>query len=92
MSGLDHLSPVVQHSSGKLHAPQHGAEHVGQAAAEAIRALSDRDLDSAATVSLYGGAELTCQFVLEDHAVRHSHHHLARLREALYSSPRQRAR
>jgi hypothetical protein len=58
------------------------------AAAEAIRALSDRDLDSAATVSLYAGAELTCQFVLEDHAVRHSYHHLARLREALHSSPR----
>lgn len=53
------------------------------AAAEAIRALTDEDLDSAAPVSLYAGAELTCQFVLEDHAVRHSYHHLARLRAAL---------
>jgi hypothetical protein len=31
-------------------------------------------------VSLYDDAELTCQFMLEDHAVRHSYHHLARLR------------
>jgi len=26
---------------------------------------------------------LTCQFFLEDHAVRHSYHHLARIRKAL---------
>lgn len=64
------------------------AEH-SAAAAEAIRALSGEDLDAAAPVSLYAGAELTCQFVLEDHAVRHSYHHLARLRAALLSSPRQ---
>lgn len=53
------------------------------AAAAAIRALSDEELDQAATVSLYSDATLTCQFMLEDHAVRHSYHHLARLREAL---------
>lgn len=52
-------------------------------AADAIRALTERDLDSAVPVSLYDGAELTCQFMLEDHAVRHSAHHLARLRAAL---------
>jgi hypothetical protein len=52
-------------------------------AAAAIRALSDEDLDRAAPVSLNSGAPLTCQFMLEDHAVRHSYHHLARLREAL---------
>jgi DinB superfamily len=46
-------------------------------AAAAIRALSDEELDRAATVSLYSDAPLTCQFVLEDHAVRHSYHHLA---------------
>jgi hypothetical protein len=50
------------------------------AAAAAIRLLSDDDLDRAVPVSLYGDAELTCQFMLEDHAVRHSSHHLARLR------------
>jgi hypothetical protein len=56
------------------------------AAAAAIRALSDQELDRAAPVSLYGDAPLTCQFVLEDHAVRHSYHHLARLIGAVNSS------
>ena len=53
------------------------------AAAAAIRSLTDDDLDSAATVSLYANAPLTCQFMLEDHAVRHSYHHLAKIRAAL---------
>ncbi len=52
-------------------------------AAAAIRALDDVDLDQASPVSLYGDAPLTCQFVLEDHAVRHSYHHLDRIRAAL---------
>ena len=55
------------------------------AAAAAIRALSDEELDRGAPVSLYFDAPLTCQFVLEDHAVRHSYHHLARIRGALRS-------
>jgi len=54
-----------------------------QAAVAAIRALSDEDLDQAAPLSLNADAPLTCQFMLEDHAVRHSYHHLARLRAAL---------
>lgn len=53
------------------------------AAAAAIRALGDAELDRAAPVSLYADAPLTCQLVLEDHAVRHSYHHLARIRAAL---------
>jgi DinB family protein len=53
------------------------------AAAAAIRALNDAELAQAAPVSLYGDAPLTCQFFLEDHAVRHSYHHLARIRKAL---------
>ena len=53
------------------------------AAAAAIRALSDDQLDSAAPASLYAEAPITCQFMLEDHAVRHSYHHLARIRRAL---------
>jgi hypothetical protein len=52
-------------------------------AAAAIRALSDEELDGAAPVSLYGDASLTCQFMLEDHAVRHTYHHLARIQAAL---------
>jgi hypothetical protein len=46
-------------------------------AAAAIRALSDTELDRAAPVSLNSDAPLTCQFMLEDHVVRHSYHHLA---------------
>lgn len=53
------------------------------AAAAAIRALSDEELDRAAPVSLNSDAPLTCQFMLEDHAVRHSYHHLAAIRRAL---------
>ena len=53
------------------------------AAAAAIRAFTDGELDRAAPVSLNSDAPLTCQFMLEDHAVRHSYHHLARIRAAL---------
>ena len=53
------------------------------AAAATIRALGDEELDRAGTVSLNADAPLTCQFFLEDHAVRHSYHHLARIRAAL---------
>jgi hypothetical protein len=53
------------------------------AAAAAIRALTDAQLSAAAPASLYSDAPLTCQFMLEDHAVRHSYHHLAAIRRAL---------
>lgn len=52
-------------------------------AAAAIRSLTDEELDRAALVSLYADAPLTCQFFLEDHPVRHSYHHLARVRAAV---------
>ena len=55
-------------------------------AAAAIRALSDGDLDRAAPISLNSDAPLTCQFMLEDHAVRHSYHHLARIKAALVAA------
>ena len=53
------------------------------AAAAAVRALTDDELDRAASVSLNSDAPLTCQFFVEDHALRHSYHHLARLRAAV---------
>jgi hypothetical protein len=53
------------------------------AASAAIRTLSDQELDQAAAVSLNDDAPLTCQFFLEDHAVRHSYHHLANMRATL---------
>jgi DinB superfamily len=52
-------------------------------AAAAIRGLTDEQLAHAERVSLYADAPVTCQFVLEDHAVRHSYHHLAGIRRAL---------
>jgi hypothetical protein len=54
-----------------------------ESAAAAIRALSDAELDRAAPVSLNSDAPLTCQFFLEDHAVRHSYHHRAGILRAL---------
>jgi hypothetical protein len=76
---------------------QHAREHAGvekketlellrrnsQAAADAVRRFTDDELDRAAPVSLNGDAPLTAQFFIEDHALRHSFHHLARMRAAL---------
>ena len=52
-------------------------------AAAAVRAFTDDELDRAAPFSLSFAAPVTAQFVVEDHAVRHSWHHLARIRAAL---------
>ena len=54
-----------------------------RAAADAVRAFSDDELDQAAPFSLSFGAPMTAQFVIEDHALRHSWHHLARIRAVL---------
>jgi len=53
------------------------------AAAAAVRNLTDADLDRAAPFSLSYGAPVTAQFVIEDHALRHSWHHLARMRKVV---------
>ncbi len=74
---------------------KHAADHAGaskaetlellrknsHAAASLVRTLTDDELDRAAPFSLSFGAPVTAQFVLEDHAVRHSWHHLTRLRK-----------
>ena len=52
-------------------------------AAAAVREFTEEELDRAAPFSLSFGAPVTAQFVIEDHAVRHSWHHLARIRTAL---------
>ncbi|HEX8072103.1 MAG TPA: DinB family protein [Pyrinomonadaceae bacterium] len=54
-----------------------------RAAAEAVRAFTDEELDGAAPFALSYGAPVTAQYVIEDHALRHSWHHLARIRAAL---------
>jgi hypothetical protein len=52
-------------------------------AATAVREFSDEDLDRAAPFGLSFGAPVTAQFVIEDHPVRHSWHHLARIRSTI---------
>jgi DinB superfamily len=52
-------------------------------AAAAVRAFTDEELDRSAPLSLSFGAPVTVQFVIEDHALRHSWHHLARIRTTL---------
>lgn len=83
----------VVHELNARHAREHDAvtqeealdllRRNSTAAAAAIRNLSDRELDQAAPISLNADAPLTCQFMLEDHAVRHSYHHLERIRATL---------
>ena len=60
-------------------------------AANAVRAFSDEELDQAAPFSLSYGAPMTAQFVIEDHALRHSWHHLAKIRAAVSREREQRA-
>ena len=83
---------VVAHMNAE-HAQQHGAvgkaealallRSNSKAAADTVRAFSDEQLDAAATVSLNADAPLTAQFLIEDHALRHSFHHLAGIRAAV---------
>ena len=91
--------PIAGVTWNDVHAinAKHAAENAGVTKAEAIellrrnsaaasaviRVLTDEELDRAVTVSLNDDAPLTCQFVLEDHAVRHSYHHLAGIRAAV---------
>jgi hypothetical protein len=76
----------------------HAAEHLGvtkeaalellirnsRAAATGVRAFTDEELDTAVPVSLNESAPLTAQFFIEDHAMRHSWHHLGLLRAAFH--------
>lgn len=52
-------------------------------AASAVRALTDDELDRSAPFSLSYGAPMSAQFVIEDHALRHSWHHLAGIRKTV---------
>ena len=75
------------------HAADHGActrqeaiellRRNSKIAADRVRQFTDEELDRAAPVSLNGDAPLTAQFFIEDHALRHSFHHLAKMRAAL---------
>jgi hypothetical protein len=52
-------------------------------AAEAVRKFTDEELDQAGPFGLSFDAPVTAQYVIEDHALRHSWHHLARIRKAV---------
>ena len=54
-----------------------------KAVADAVRGFTNEQLDTAAPFGLSFGAPVTAQFVIEDHALRHSWHHLARIRKAV---------
>jgi DinB family protein len=81
------------HKMNAQHAAEHATvtkaealellKHNSQAAAVSVSGLTEEQLDRAAPVSLNGDAPLTCQFLIEDHALRHSFHHLARIRAAV---------
>jgi hypothetical protein len=52
-------------------------------AATAVRALTDEQLDRANKVSLNADAPLTAQYFIEEHPLRHSWHHLAKMKTAI---------
>ncbi|HEX7289177.1 MAG TPA: DinB family protein [Candidatus Angelobacter sp.] len=58
-------------------------------AAAAVREFTDEELDRAAPLPLAYGAPVTAQFFIEDHALRHSWHHLWRIRAALEQASQQ---
>ena len=72
----DHASAGKQETIELLRRNSHSA-------AEAVRAFTDEQLDRAAPVSLNADAPLTAQFLIEDHALRHSWHHLAKIKAVL---------
>jgi hypothetical protein len=97
---LDVTWEVVANLNGKHAAEQANVKktaalellrHNSREAAAAVRAFSDEELDRAAPFSLSYGAPMTTQFVIEDHALRHSWHHLARIRVAVSRERRQAA-
>jgi len=81
------------HEMNAVHASEHASASKASAlellrnnseeAAARVRGMTDEQLDSAATVSLNGDAPLTAQFFIEDHALRHSFHHLSKIRATL---------
>ena len=84
-------SAVVQLNAGhaKEHANVSKADAVkllrenSRAAAAAVREFTDAQLDTAAPFGLAYDAPVTAQFVIEDHALRHSWHHRAKIKASL---------
>jgi|SRR5215467_3642526 len=96
VAGGKSVSEVTWQAVAQLNAKHaHDSAHVSKAAAlellrqnsreaaAAVRDFRDEELDKAAPFSLSFDAPMTAQFVIEDHAMRHSWHHLAAIRKAL---------
>jgi len=75
------------HASAHATNSQHEAAELlrrnGANAANAIRALSDDQLDLAAPNPLHADAPVTTQFWIENHPLAHAYRHLASMRAAL---------
>src|SRR5215210_5237871 len=75
------------HAREHANANQHEAAELlrrnGAIAADAIRALSDEQLDLATPNSLHADAPVTTQFWIENHPLAHAYRHLASIRAAL---------
>jgi ubiquinone/menaquinone biosynthesis C-methylase UbiE len=92
-ANVTHVTWNVVHQINSKHAEEHAAETKedtlallranGTKAAALIRTFTDEELDRVAPFSLSYGAPMTAQFVIEDHALRHSWHHLSRLRKTV---------
>jgi hypothetical protein len=75
---------LVTPTSRRTNALAERLEQGARALATLARTLSDEQWQT----RIPADAPLTCQFLLEDHPVRHSYHHLARIHAALESSGR----
>jgi hypothetical protein len=77
------------HASAHANATQQEAAELlrrnGAIAADAIRALSDEQLDLVAPNSLHANAPVTTQFWIENHPLAHAYRHLASIRAAISS-------
>ena len=79
----------AQHAMEHANSSQHEAAELlrrnSAIAADAIRALSDEQLDLAAPNSLHADAPVTTQFWIENHPLAHAYRHLASMRAAISS-------
>src|SRR5262245_34160780 len=92
-NAVEDVTPEAVNQMNAQHAIEHAhlnktetlelLRHNSRSAAAKVREFTDEQLDQAAPFGLSFGAPVTAQFVIEDHALRHSWHHLASIRKAL---------
>jgi hypothetical protein len=76
----------AQHAQEHLHSSRQETldllQHNSALVVDAVRELSDAELDRAAPVSLHWDAPLTTQYFIEEHPLSHAYHHLVSIRAA----------